>query len=167
VSRVSAGLVMIDPSARVLLVHPGGPYFRRRDRGVWSVPKGLVEDGETLLEAAQREFAEELGFAANSLSYEPLGSIRQGGGKRVHAWAFMGTWDTRQLHSIEFEVEWPPHSGNRQRFPEVDRAEFFAAGEAQRRIVPAQWPLVERALLWFEHSLGAQSRPAESSSRTA
>jgi predicted NUDIX family NTP pyrophosphohydrolase len=153
-ARVSAGLVMVNPTGQVLLVHPGGPFFRRREYGVWSIPKGLVEPGESLLDAARREFCEELGFGPANEGLEPLGSIRQGGGKRVHAWAFEGSWDTRNLQSMEFDLEWPPRSGIWKRFPEADRAEFFGPEEARQRIVEAQWPLVERALLW--HHSGHQ-----------
>lgn len=142
---------MLDPSGRVLLAHPGGPYYRRRDSGVWGIPKGAVEQGESLLSAARREFEEEVGLAPPlGDSLEALGSIRQSGGKVVHAWVFVGKWDPSQLRSAEISVEWPPRSGIRLPFPEVDRAECFDPTEARQKIVPAQWPLVERAMNWFE-----------------
>lgn len=147
-SKISAGLVMLDPSLRVLLVHPGGPFFKRRDLGIWSIPKGLVEPGENLLAAARREFREELGLEPPMTGLVPLGSIKQGGGKIVHAWAFQGEWDPSALVSISFEIEWPRGSGRLQRFPEVDRAEFFEPPVAAQKVIAAQRPLLERALAW-------------------
>src|SRR5690606_12914559 len=123
--KISCGLVMVDPRARVLLVHPGGPFYRRRDAGVWSIPKGLAEPGEAPLDAARREFREELGFDPQPAELFPLGEVKQSGGKVVHAWAFQGEWDPALLRSITFELEWPPSSGRRELFPELDRAEFF------------------------------------------
>jgi predicted NUDIX family NTP pyrophosphohydrolase len=147
--KLSAGLVMVDSQERVLLVHPGGPFFKRRDAGVWSIPKGLCEPGEALEAAARREFREELGFEPGPAEYlAPLGSVRQSGGKVVHAWAFRGDWDPTALVSIMFELEWPPGSGKLGRFPEVDRAAFLAAPVAEQKIIAAQRPLLERALAW-------------------
>lgn len=149
--KVSAGLVMLDSAGRALLVHPGGPYYRRRDYGIWSIPKGAVERGESLLSAARREFEEEVGLTPPPEdSLKALGSIRQSGGKLVHGWAFVGKWDPRDLRSIEIWLEWPPRSGLQRAFPEVDRADFFEPEEAQQRIVAAQWPLVQRAMAWVE-----------------
>lgn len=122
----------------VFLVHPGGPFFARKDAGVWSIPKGEPEPGESLEEAAAREFQEETGIAPPRLLL-PLGSVRQKGGKSVHAWAFAGTWDPADgLPSNTFEIEWPPRSGRKQTFPEVDRAGFFDLDEARVKINPAQ-----------------------------
>jgi predicted NUDIX family NTP pyrophosphohydrolase len=149
VPKVSAGLLMVDPEGRFLLAHPGGPYFARRDAGVWSIPKGLVEPGEELLSAAKREFAEELGFSPETRDLFALGSIKQSGGKVVHAWAFRGVWDPALLNSNHMEIEWPPHSGKRASFPEVDQAGFFELAEAERKIVLAQCPLLRRAASWF------------------
>jgi predicted NUDIX family NTP pyrophosphohydrolase len=145
-AKTSAGLVMVDARQRVLLVHPGGPYFQRKDEGVWSIPKGLCEPGEPLEAAARREFFEELGFDPKPSVLFELGSVKQSSGKTVHAWAFAGEWDPSQLRSVMFELEWPPSSGRIQVFPEVDRAEFFDAKEAERKIVVAQRPFVGRAL---------------------
>jgi predicted NUDIX family NTP pyrophosphohydrolase len=145
---VSAGLLMVDAQRRVLLVHPGGPFFKRRDAGVWSVPKGLLAPGESLLATALREFSEELGFTPQARQLLSLGHIKQGGGKTVHAWAFRGDWDPTRLSSNAFELEWPPRSGRLQQFPEVDRAEFFDAQTASDKIVAAQRPLIDRALEW-------------------
>lgn len=139
---------MVDGRQRVLLVHPGGPFFQRRDDGVWSIPKGLCEPGEALQSAARREFREELGFDPAPTELFDLGSVKQSSGKTVHAWAFAGEWDPSQLRSVMFELEWPPASGRMQAFPEVDRAEFFDAAVAERKIIAAQRPFVERALAW-------------------
>ncbi|HEU4581806.1 MAG TPA: NUDIX domain-containing protein [Polyangiaceae bacterium] len=147
-AKTSAGLVMVDGQGRVLLVHPGGPFFHRRDDGVWSIPKGLCEPGESLQAAARREFREELGFDPAPSELFELGSVKQSGGKTVHAWAFTGEWDPGQLRSVVFELEWPPGSGRMQVFPEVDRAEFFEAAVAERKIIAAQRPFVARALAW-------------------
>lgn len=147
-ARVSAGLLMCQPAARgggMLLVHPGGPFYVRRDHGCWSIPKGLVESGETLLKAAKREFTEELGWTPDTEEFIELGSITQAGRKVVHAWAFQGDWNPAELESVTFELEWPPNSGKLQTFPEVDRAAFFGFEEAKARIIPAQVPLLERA----------------------
>lgn len=139
---------MVDSRQRVLLVHPGGPFFQRRDAGVWSIPKGLCEPGEALEAAARREFREEIGFDPCPRELFPLGSVRQSGGKVVHAWAFAGEWDPSELRSVRFDLEWPPKSGRIQVFPEVDRAEFFDARTAEEKIVVAQRPLVARAIAW-------------------
>lgn len=129
---------------QVLLAHPGGPIFARRDLGVWTIPKGLVLDGEELLSAAIREFGEEIGLPV----VEPLlslGSVRQKSGKLVHAWAFEGTApDGFAPRSNEFEVEWPPKSGKLRRFPEVDRAEFFSLSDAAQKLIAAQVTFLER-----------------------
>jgi predicted NUDIX family NTP pyrophosphohydrolase len=147
-SKTSAGLVMVDARQRVLLVHPGGPYFQRRDEGVWSIPKGLCEPGESLDVAARREFLEELGFDPRPRELFDLGSVKQSSGKTVYAWAFAGDWDTNALRSVMFELEWPPGSGRMQVFPEVDRAEFFEASVAEHKIIAAQRPFVARAIAW-------------------
>ena len=153
-SRTAAGLVVCrraEQGLEVLLVHPGGPFFKRRDDGVWSIPKGLVETGETgLVETARREFEEETGFRLDAdARLESLGSIRQKGGKTVHGFATEGDFDVTLLSSNPFELEWPRGSGRIQRFPEVDRADWFAPATARVKIVAAQWPLVERAIAWF------------------
>ncbi|MEO8181907.1 MAG: NUDIX domain-containing protein [Deltaproteobacteria bacterium] len=152
-AKTSAGLVMVDALQRVLLVHPGGPYFQRRDEGVWSIPKGLCEPGEPLEAAARREFLEELGFNPPPTQLFDLGSVKQSSGKTVYAWAFAGDWDTSALRSVMFELEWPPGSGRMQVFPEVDRAEFFDASMAERKIIAAQRPFVARAIAWARAQL--------------
>ena len=143
---VSAGLLLyrlIDGEPEVLLVHPGGPFWQGKDLGSWSVPKGEVDAGEDPLVAARREFAEETGFPVVGEA-RSLGEVRQLSGKRVHAWAVRGDVDPARLESNDFELEWPPRSGRVQKFPEVDRAEWFNLDEARRRILPAQIPLIDR-----------------------
>jgi predicted NUDIX family NTP pyrophosphohydrolase len=127
-----------------LLVHAGGPFFVRKDEGSWTIPKGEVAPEEDLLTRARVEFAEELGFQPAG-DYLPLGSVRQKGGKTVYAWAFAGDLpDEFSLRSNTFELEWPPRSGKRQTFPEIDRAEFFSESEARQKINPAQLPFLDR-----------------------
>jgi predicted NUDIX family NTP pyrophosphohydrolase len=146
-SKTSAGLLMFrtrNTEFEVLLVHPGGPYFQNKDEGAWTIPKGEVTEGEDLLERAKIEFEEELGIAASG-DWIELGSIRQKGGKIVHAWAFAGELkDDFKLVSNTFEMEWPPRSGKVQRFPEVDRARFFPLEEARRKINLAQTVFLDR-----------------------
>jgi len=121
----------------VLLVHPGGPFWRRRDLGAWSIPKGEHEEGEEPAAAARREFAEELGLPAEG-ALEPLGEVRQKAGKLVTAFALRGDCDPSAIRSNDFEMEWPPRSGRRQIFPEVDRAEWFSLPAAREKILPAR-----------------------------
>lgn len=149
-TKRSAGVLLFrqGPSGapEFLLVHPGGPYWAKRDLGAWSIPKGQIEDGEDPRDCALREMGEELGPAA-SLALEQLitlGSVRQRAGKVVEAWAGEADFDTTQLDSNTFEMEWPPRSGRKQEFPEVDRAEWFDLGEARRRILPAQAEFLDR-----------------------
>ena len=128
----------------VLLVHPGGPFFAKKDIGAWSIPKGEVAPGEDLLARAQLEFEEELGIRPSG-NWIELGSIRQKGGKIVHAWAFEGDLpDSFKLKSNTFEIEWPPRSGKRQKFPEVDQAGFFPEEVARQKINPAQAAFLDR-----------------------
>ena len=126
----------------VLLVHPGGPLWSRKELGVWSIPKGELEDGEQPFDAAQREFHEETGFTAHG-PFTALAPQRQSSGKIVHAWAVEGDCDPAALVSETFIMEWPPHSGMRREFPEADRAAWFTIREGRRRIVPGQVPLLE------------------------
>lgn len=139
---------MVDGRDRVLLVHPGGPFYKRRDAGVWSIPKGLSEPGEALIDTALREFREELGFDPQPKELFDLGQVKQSGGKLVQAWAFAGEWDPRLINSLTFELEWPPGSGQREAFPEVDRAELFEGPVAEEKIIVAQRPLIQRAIAW-------------------
>jgi predicted NUDIX family NTP pyrophosphohydrolase len=145
-NKLSAGLLLFrrKPRLEVFLVHPGGPFFRNKDEGAWSIPKGEVENDDEAFLTAKREFREETGFEAPEGSYRELGEIRQKGGKRVVAWAVEGDCDPGALSSDRFEVEWPPSSGRRASFPEVDRAGFFSPDDARRKLNPAQVELVER-----------------------
>ena len=128
----------------VLLVHPGGPLWTRRDAGAWSVPKGEYDDGEDAFSAARREFEEELGLEPPDGPADDLGEIRQKSGKIVHAWALAGELDVGRVRSNTFELEWPPRSGRIQEFPEVDRAQWFELELAREKINPAQIALLDR-----------------------
>jgi predicted NUDIX family NTP pyrophosphohydrolase len=145
--RISAGLLMFRRKidiVEVLLVHPGGPFWKNKDDGAWTIPKGEVQPGEELLNRAQIEFAEELGILPSG-NWIALGSIKQKAGKTVHAWAFEGDLPQNfQLKSNTFQIELPPRSGKFKEFPEVDRAEFFADELARRKINPAQIPFLDR-----------------------
>jgi len=144
---VSVGILLFrraGAGTEVLLGHPGGPFFERRDKGVWSVPKGLVEDGEDLLAVGEREFLEETGHAVPAGERIDLGSIVQKGGKTVHAWAVEGDLDPSTAESNTFTMEWPPRSGSFGTFPEIDRVAWFAPAEARLKINPGQIPLIDR-----------------------
>lgn len=143
----SAGILLFrhtDGGLEVLLVHPGGPFFARRDAGAWSIPKGRYEEGEEPLAAARREFAEELGSACPDGPALELGEIRQRNGKRVTAWAVEGDLDAGAIASNRFTIEWPPRSGRQQEFPEVDRAGWFGLEAAREKLLAAQAPLLDR-----------------------
>ncbi|MFZ2640925.1 MAG: NUDIX domain-containing protein [Verrucomicrobiia bacterium] len=143
--KVSAGLIMyrrVSGGLQVLLVHPGGPVWKHKDAGWWSIPKGEMGEGEDALAAAQREFQEETGFAVREPFIE-LTSVQLRSGKIVHAWAFEGDCDPAALHSNTFSLEWPPRSGKVCEFPEVDRAGFFSVAEAKEKMSERQFPLVE------------------------
>jgi len=133
----------IGSKLEVLLVHPGGPYWRRRDHGSWSIPKGEMNAGEDAGTAAIREFGEETGIALTG-SLEPLGEIRQRAGKRVFGFALEGDLDVRIIKSNTFEIEWPPRSGKMQAFPEIDRAEWFDLPLAHGKILDGQRPFLDR-----------------------
>lgn len=162
--RQSAGLLVHrtpaggdgSPEVEVLLVHPGGPYWKRRDDGWWTIPKGEVELGEDPLAAAEREFEEELGLPAPPGPRAPLGEVVQSGGKRVRAWAVAGDLDVALVEAGTFELEWPPRSGVLRAFPEVDRVEWYPLGEARVKILPGQLPLLDRLL---ELTGGPRPRP--------
>ena len=145
-SRVSAGLLLYRKRAgrlQVLLVHPGGPFFRNQDAGAWTIPKGLANPDEDLLASAKREFEEETGFKPSG-EFITLAPIKQKSGKVVHAWAVEGNIDPAKIRCNMFEMEWPPKSGKRAQFPEVDRAEFFDLETARSRINPAQAALLDQ-----------------------
>ena len=148
--KKSAGLLMYrrteGGSLEVLLAHPGGPFWRGKDEGAWTIPKGEYDENEDPLAAAMREFGEETGFAV-SPPLLPLGAIVQKSGKRITAWAFAGDCDPAQLRSNTFEIEWPPRSGRMRSFPEIDRVEWLSLDAARRKINPAQCALLERLAL--------------------
>ena len=133
-----------DSALEVLLAHPGGPFFAKKDEGSWTIPKGLVDESEPDLEAAKREFEEETSIKVLSGIFFSLGEIRQKGGKMVAAWAFEGDCDPGSVCSNTFEMEWPPKSGKMSVFPEVDRAEWFDLETARLKIMPAQRPFLDR-----------------------
>jgi predicted NUDIX family NTP pyrophosphohydrolase len=136
----SAGLVAYRVAGgriEVMLVHPGGPFWAKKDAGAWSIPKGLLDAGEDAAAAARREFAEETGFRADG-ELIALGSARQPSGKTIHAWAVGQDFDAADIKSDHFELEWPPKSGRRQEFPEVDKAGWFSLDVAAEKIVPGQ-----------------------------
>jgi len=142
----SAGLLMfrrIGGDFAVLLVHPGGPFWRRKDLGAWSIPKGEYAQGEEPLAVARREFEEETGARPDG-DFRPLGEVVQPGGKRVVAWAVEGDFDPATLVSNSFEIEWPARSGRKVRFPEVDRAEWFAPAVARDKMLAGQRPFIDR-----------------------
>ena len=143
--KLSAGLLMYrdgDGQLEVFLVHPGGPYWAKKDLGSWTIPKGEYSESEDPLHAAQREFQEETGFTAEG-SFIALGDLRQPSGKILAAWAFEGDCDPGRLKSNTFLMEWPPRSGRQAEFPEVDRGAWFAIETARERILPGQRPLLD------------------------
>jgi predicted NUDIX family NTP pyrophosphohydrolase len=143
----SAGLVLYrqrNGKLEVLLVHPGGPFWQKRDDGAWSIPKGEVADNEVGMDAALREFQEELGVAAPDGDLTALGAVRQPGGKIVHAWAARGDLDVTRSMSNMVVIEWPPRSGRMQEFPEVDRAAWYDSETARRKLLPAQRAFIDR-----------------------
>jgi len=144
--KISAGLLLYRKTGgalEVFLVHPGGPFWARKDEGAWSVPKGEFDEGEDALDAAQREFQEETGMAAKG-EFHPLKPVRQSGGKMVYAWAVQFDLDAAAVKSNTFSIEWPPRSGKTQEFPEIDRAGWFRIDEARRKILKSQLDLLEQ-----------------------
>jgi predicted NUDIX family NTP pyrophosphohydrolase len=149
VARKSAGIVLYRTGAagiEVLLVHPGGPFWAKKDAGVWSIPKGEYEDDEDPLACALREFEEETGTRLGPDDVVELGSVRQKSGKQVTAWAVAGDLDPDTVRSNTFSMEWPPRSGRQAEFPEVDRADWFGLDVAREKLVPAQAELLDRLL---------------------
>ena len=145
--KSSAGIMAYRRASHgleVLLVHPGGPYWRNKDLGAWSIPKGEIGSSEDPEQAARREFSEELGPAASIGTLQALGEVRQRGGKRVIAFCAEADFDTALLSSNSFEIEWPPGSGARQAFPEVDRAQWFGLELARSKILSGQAELIDR-----------------------
>jgi predicted NUDIX family NTP pyrophosphohydrolase len=146
VKRESAGVLLYRRTSgalEVLLAHPGGPFWAKKDEHAWSIPKGEIAPGESPLAAAMREFFEEVGASPQGDPVS-LGTVRQAGDKIVHAWAVEQDFDPRLLRSNTFELEWPPHSGKLRSFPEVDRVAWFGLKEAERKMLAALWTFVER-----------------------
>jgi predicted NUDIX family NTP pyrophosphohydrolase len=143
----SSGVLLyrLAPEIEVLLVHPGGPYWRRKDRGAWQIPKGAVDPGEEAEAAARREVEEEIGLALTG-RLTPLGEVRQAGGKRVIAFAAEHDFDPAGIASNMFEIEWPPRSGKRVAFPEVDAARWMTMTEAREMMLASQQPLLDRLI---------------------
>ena len=141
--EISAGLLAFrrDSVLEVLLAHPGGPFWAKKDDGAWTIPKGLAEPGADLLATAQREFAEETSLAASG-PFLALTAVRQKSGKLVHAWAFEANLDLASFASNMFEIEWPPRSGHRRQFPEVDRAAWFDLAAARDKLIAYQGPFL-------------------------
>jgi predicted NUDIX family NTP pyrophosphohydrolase len=145
-TKKSAGLLMYrfqNGQLEVLLVHPDGPFWKKKDLGSWSIPKGEYPEGEDAFATARREFCEETGFAAEGKFVE-LGTLRQPSGKKITAWAFEGDCDASSIRSNTFSVEWPPHSGRQAEFPEVDRAEWFPVAPAKSKIQRGQVGFIDR-----------------------
>jgi predicted NUDIX family NTP pyrophosphohydrolase len=146
--KASAGLLLyrrVDGALQLLLVHPGGPYWARKDAGAWSIPKGEIEAGEEPLAAARREFAEETGASVDG-EFLPLQPVKLRSGKVVRAWALQADFDPAALSSNLFSMEWPPKSGQQREFPEADRAGWFGIDEARVKIHPGQAPLIDDLL---------------------
>ncbi len=144
----SAGLLlyrMRDGRPELFLAHPGGPYWAKKDDGVWTIPKGLIDTDEDPLAAARREFAEETGFAIDG-DFIPLGELKQKGNKIVHAWAVAGDVDAAAVKSNTYPIQWPPNSGRWRNYPEVDRAGWFTVDEARTKILPGQAAFIDRLL---------------------
>lgn len=144
-SKQSAGILLyrrLDALLEVFLVHPGGPFWKNKDAGSWTIPKGEFTDDEPALDAAVREFREETGFTLTG-PFQPLSPIRQKGGKRVYAWAAPGDLDPKKIVSNTFELEWPRRSGKSQTFPEVDKGGWFSIADARQMINPAQIALLD------------------------
>jgi predicted NUDIX family NTP pyrophosphohydrolase len=149
----SAGLLLFRKAradVQVLLGHPGGPFWSKKDLGAWTIPKGLIASGESPLAAAKREFGEETGHQP-SAEVVSLGDAKQPGGKVVHVWAVQGDWDADQLLSNTFEMEWPPKSGRRQTYPELDRAGWFSISEARQKMLKGQQVFLDRLLALGDH----------------
>lgn len=143
----SAGILLYrqrEGQVEVLLVHPGGPFWSKKDDGAWFIPKGELEEGEEPLAAARREFREELGSEAPSGEPHVLGTVKNKSGKLIFAWALEGDFDLTAFKSMTFQLEWPPRSGQMREFPEIDRAAFFSLSDAEPKLHQAEQPLLER-----------------------
>jgi predicted NUDIX family NTP pyrophosphohydrolase len=151
-AKLSAGLLMFrrcDAEMQVFLVHPGGPFWKEKDHGAWSIPKGEYEKGEDPLDAAKREFEEETGIKPEG-EFIALDQVEQPSGKIIAAWAFEGDCSPKALRSNSFSMEWPPKSGHKQEFPEVDRADWFTLDDARKRIVKGQIGFLDQLMALFQ-----------------
>jgi predicted NUDIX family NTP pyrophosphohydrolase len=160
--KESAGILMYrlrNSTLEVFLVHPGGPYWAKKDLGAWSIPKGEFEAGEDRLNAAKREFQEETGFLPRG-NFVALTPIKQPGGKLVHAWAMRGDCDAKTIVSNTFSMEWPPRSAKYHTFPEVDRAEWFTMDVAKEKILKGQISLLEEVSQIIEKDLASENKPS-------
>jgi len=156
--RISAGLLVYrrkTGQTEVLIVHPGGPFWSKKDLGAWSIPKGEVKEGEEPLAVARREFKEEIGSAPPSGEAKPLGEVKQAGGKVVVAWAVAGDLDTSNFHSNTTEIEWPPRSGQKMEIPEVDKAKWYPLGVAAAKLNKSQAEFTHR----LAELLGEDTKP--------
>lgn len=160
---ISAGLLLFREASggvEVLLIHPGGPFWKNKDDGAWSIPKGLCEPGEDLLVAARREFEEETGFSVPEEAIA-LAPLRQPGGKVVHAWAVRRDLDAAAARSNTFFMEWPPGSGRQMAFPEADRAEWFSLETARRKILKGQAPFLDQLERKLAETAGGSETPGK------
>lgn len=143
--KKAAGILLYrgkGSTLEVFLIHPGGPYWANKDEGAWSIPKGEISEDEDPLKAAQREFQEETSFPVQG-PFIPIGSVKQSSGKIVQTWAAEGDLDASAIQSNSFRLEWPPHSGKYQDFPEADRGEWFSLAQARKKILKVQLPFLE------------------------
>jgi predicted NUDIX family NTP pyrophosphohydrolase len=165
----SAGLLLFrlcggEDIVEVLLAHPGGPFWAKKDDGAWSIPKGEFDEGESALEAAKREFAEESGITPQG-EFLSLGTVSQSKAKTIHAWALRGDWDLSGFRSNVFQMEWPPHSGKQREFPEVDRMEWFPLDQARQKLLKGQIALLDRLQqLLDSQGSSSQDRSSQGSS---
>jgi predicted NUDIX family NTP pyrophosphohydrolase len=144
--KQSAGVLLYRETGQdfeVMLVHPGGPFWAKKDTGVWSIPKGEFKEGEEPLAAARREFAEELGHPIPEGRLVPLGTVQQASGKVIHAWALQADFDETNIQSNSITIQWPPRSGHQQEFPEVDRASWFSLITGRQKLAKGQRPLLD------------------------
>lgn len=161
-AKQSAGILVyrkVGSGIEVLIVHPGGPFWAKKDKGAWSIPKGEFTDEENPLVAAKREFAEELGSSAPDGVYQEIGQTKTKSGKIIHAWALQGDLDIAAIKSNTFEMEWPPRSGQQQQFQEVDKAAWYPPQKAMAKLNPAQVVFVERLVEAL--GLPASSKPEQ------
>lgn len=167
--KISAGLLLYrqrPDSVQVLLVHPGGPFWAKKDAGAWSIPKGEINDGEDIKMAAIREFAEELGAPPPNGNLMILSPLKQGSGKTIHVWAVEGEFDTASFRSNTFTMEWPPRSGKQTEFSEIDKATFFSWEDALLKISPGQRGFISQLMEKLPSQTSVRSGPVPSAPRS-